>query len=226
MKNTIRLGILFAVALMLNTHDAGAAKVQGREGMLPLGTKAPDFQLKDVVTGKQVSRDDFVGRKVLAVLFICRHCPYVQHVKQGLAKLGRDYAPGGVSGAASASGSHAGKDVAIVAISSNDPAAYPEDSPASLKEMALQEGFAFPFLFDETQGVARAYTAVCTPDCFVFDQGRRLVYRGQFDDSRPGKKEPVTGRDVRAAIEAVLAGRPVSPDQKPAVGCSIKWRKE
>ena len=204
MKNTIS-AVLLGISLVLGTVPA-----QGKEGLLPLGSPAPDFHLKDVVSGKIISRDDFTGKKALAVLFICRHCPYVQHVKEGLAKLGKDYA---------------GKEVAIVAVSANDPASIPMDGPESLKEMAQQEGFTFPLLFDETQEVAKAYTAVCTPDCFVFDPGRKLVYRGQFDDSRPGKQEPVTGRDVRAAIDAVLAGKPVSPDQKPSVGCSIKWKK-
>ena len=177
--------------------------------MLRLGTKAPEFQLPDVVTGKTISLDTFKDKKALLVMFICRHCPYVQHVKEELARLGRDYIDKGLG---------------IVAISSNDIEAYPEDSPEKLKEMALEEGFTFPVCFDETQEVAKAYTAACTPDFFLFDAERKLVYRGQLDDSRPGNNIPVTGRDLREAIEAVLEGRPVNPNQKPSIGCNIKWK--
>ena len=183
-------------------------KKKEEEGMPKLGAPAPEFRLTDVVTGKKVSREDFAGGKGLLVLFICRHCPYVQHVKKELARLGRDYA---------------GKGIGIVAISANDPAAYPEDSPGRLKQMAEEEGFTFPLLFDETQEVARAYTAVCTPDPFLFDGGLRLVYRGQLDDGRPGGK-PSDGKDLRAALDALLAGRPVRGPQKPSAGCSIKWK--
>jgi len=204
-----QLSLTVAWILLPTGETLYAATSRGREGALALGAQAPDFRLKDVVSGKAVSRDDFSGKQVLVVIFLCRHCPYVQHVKKGIAQLARDYAE---------------KGVAVVGVNSNDPAAYPEDAPESLKEMALEEGFSFPFLFDETQAVAKAYTAVCTPDPFVFDQGRRLVYRGQFDDSRPGSRQPVTGKDLREAIDAVLAGRPVSRDQRPAVGCSIKWK--
>jgi len=144
------------------------------------------------------------------VAFICRHCPYVQHVKKALAQLGKDYE---------------GKDIAIVAISANDPSAYPEDAPDKLSEMAEEEGFVFPFLFDETQDVAKAYTAVATPDIFIFDKDQKLVYRGQFDDTRPNGTEESTGADARAALDALLAGQPVSKNQKPAIGCGIKWRK-
>jgi len=177
--------------------------------MLAIGSPAPDFKLPDVVTGKEVSLADFKSEKALLVVIICRHCPFVQHVKTELARLGKDYA---------------GKGLAIVAISANDPAGYPEDAPEKLKEMAEVAGFVFPLLFDGTQAVSKAYSAVATPDFFLFDQDRKLVYRGQFDDSRPGSKIPVTGKDVRAAIDSVLEGRPVSADQKPAVGCSIKWK--
>lgn len=177
--------------------------------MLALGTEAPVFELNDVVTGRRVSLDTFSGKKALLVMFICRHCPYVVHVRGELARLGRDYG---------------GKDLGIVAISSNDPEEYPEDAPASLKEMAQEQGFTFPLCFDETQEVAKAYTAACTPDFFLFDQARRLVYRGQLDDSRPSTKTPVTGRDLRAAIDAVLADRPVDPNQRPSLGCNIKWK--
>ena len=176
--------------------------------MLELKTQAPDFRLPDVVTGKTISLSTFAGKKALLVMFICRHCPYVQHVKGELARIGKDYS---------------GKGIGIVAISSNDPAGYPEDSPEKLREMALEEGFNFPLLFDETQRVAKAYTAVCTPDPFLFDASLKLVYRGQMDEGRPGGK-PSDGKELRAAMDAVLAGRPVNPDQKPSTGCSIKFR--
>jgi peroxiredoxin len=177
--------------------------------MLALGTHAPDFALPDVTTGRVVAASDFDDRPVLLVMFICRHCPYVAHVRSGLADLGREYA---------------GSEVAIVAISANDPETHPEDAPESLAEEARLAGYAFPYLFDEAQSVAAAYTAACTPDFFLFDRDRRLVYRGQFDDSRPRNDLPVTGEDLRAAIEAARAGRAVSEDQRPSLGCSIKWR--
>ncbi len=202
-------GVLLAIPLLcLAAGAAASASSKGKEGLLSLGAPAPDFRLPDVVTGKVVSRDDFSGKRGLLVMFICRHCPYVQHVKQGLAQLGKDYA---------------GKEIGIVAISSNDAFSIKQDAPDSLKEMALEERFVFPFLYDETQEVAKAYTAICTPDLFLFDQDRRLIYRGQFDDSRPGGG-PVTGKDIRAAIDAVLAGRQVHPYQSPSEGCSIKWK--
>jgi peroxiredoxin len=177
--------------------------------MLPLGTPAPPFALGDVVSGQIVSLDSFTGKAALLVMFLCRHCPYVQHVEQALAKLGKDYADSGLG---------------IIGISSNDPAHYPDDAPERLKEMAHRLDFTFPFCFDETQEVAKAYKAACTPDFYLFDRERRLVYRGQLDDSRPGNNKPVTGRDLRAAIEAVLAGEPVDPNQKASIGCSIKWK--
>ena len=160
--------------------------------MLKLGTMAPDFTLTDVVTGKTVRRDDYRGQKALLVMFICAHCPYVKHVENGLATLGKDYD---------------GKPVGIVAISSNDADTYPDDSPAGLKKQAKTQGFRFPYLFDETQGVARAYKAACTPDIYLFDADFKLVYRGQFDGSRPGNGVPVTGEDLRDAIDAVLGGQ-------------------
>ena len=178
--------------------------------MLELGTQAPDFNLTDVVTGRKVGLSDFAGKKGLLVMFICRHCPYVQHIKEGLAALGRDFA---------------GKDLGIAAISANDAANYPDDSPAGLKEFSGEMKFNFPLLHDETQKIAHAYSAACTPDFFLFDAGRRLVYRGQMDDSRPGNGKPVTGRDLRAAMDAVLSGRPVPADQKASIGCNIKWKK-
>jgi peroxiredoxin len=177
--------------------------------LLALGTVAPDFQLPDVVSGETVISNTFAQKKALLVMFICRHCPYVAHVQEELARLGKEYTP---------------KEVGIVAISANDPVRYPDDAPEKLKEMAKRLGFTFPFCIDETQETAKAYTAACTPDFFLFDRDRRLVYRGQLDDSRPGTGKPVTGRDLRAALEAVLAHRPVSADQKPSVGCSIKWK--
>ena len=178
--------------------------------MLALGTKAPDFSLLDVVSGKMISLAAFAGKKALLVMFICCHCPYVQHVKQELTRLGKDYA---------------NKEVGIVAISANDAANYPDDAPEQLKAMAKALGFTFPFCYDESQQTAKAYTAACTPDFFLFDANRKLVYRGQLDDSRPGNNKPVTGRDLRAAMDAVLADKPVSATQRPSIGCSIKWKQ-
>ena len=177
--------------------------------MLPLGTKAPAFALPDVVTGKTVRLADFSGKKALLVMFICRHCPFVKHIQDALAQFGKDYAD---------------KNVGIVAISANDASEYPEDRPDSLKEMALSLGFPFPFCYDETQETARAYSAACTPDFFLFDERRELVYRGRFDDSRPGKEIPVTGNDMRNALGAVLAGSPAPRVQMPSIGCNIKWK--
>lgn len=177
--------------------------------MLPLGTTAPSFILPDVTTGKMYSLDAFHGKDALLVMFICRHCPYVKHVEQEIAKIGKDYQD---------------KKLGIIAISSNDPATYPDDAPDQLKEMAKRLGFRFPFCFDEQQEIAKAYKAACTPDFYLFDAQRRLVYRGQLDDSRPGNNKPVTGHDLRAAIDAVLAGKPVDDKQKPSIGCSIKWK--
>jgi peroxiredoxin len=177
--------------------------------MVPLGTTAPDFALPDVVTGRTVSRDDFAGRDALLVMFLCRHCPFVVHVQDELARIGRAYGP---------------RNVGIVAISANDAGTHPEDAPSSLAEQARTVGFTFPYLYDESQDVARSYGAACTPDLFLFDRDRRLVYRGQLDDSRPSNGRRVTGRDLRAALDAVLAGQPVSADQIPSIGCNIKWR--
>ena len=177
--------------------------------MLELGTEAPDFALTDVVTGETVRRDEFRGKKALLVMFICTHCPYVKHIEKGLAALGADYE---------------GKPIGIVAISSNDAEMYPDDSPAGLKKQAQTMGFRFPYLYDETQDVARAYKAACTPDLYLFDGDMRLVYRGQFDASRPGNDVPVTGENLRAAIDDVLAGKAISTDQRPSIGCNIKWK--
>ena len=177
--------------------------------MLDLGTTAPEFALPDAVSGKTITLGDFAESKALLVMFICRHCPFVKHIEQELARLGRDYA---------------NRDVAIVAISANDAADNPDDAPESLKEMAEQLGFGFPFLYDETQSVAKAYSAACTPDFFLFDQSRKLVYRGQFDDSRPENGIPVTGKDLRAAIDSVLSDEAVNSDQRASIGCNIKWK--
>jgi peroxiredoxin len=178
--------------------------------MLGLGTVAPDFALPDVVSGKTVRRDDFRGKKALLVMFICAHCPYVKHIEKELGKLGKDYAA---------------QPMGIVAISSNDAANYPDDNPPGLKKQAETFGFVFPYLYDESQAVARAYDAACTPDIYLFDDAFKLVYRGQFDGSRPSNAIPVTGQDLRAAIDSVLAGKPVSADQKPSIGCNIKWKE-
>lgn len=177
--------------------------------MLDLGTSAPDFVLPDVVSGRTISLSAFADKRALLVMFICRHCPFVRHVQDELARIGRDYA---------------GKDIGIVAISSNDAETYPDDLPASLKEMAEDLGFTFPFCYDESQSVAKAYAAACTPDFYVFDRKRRLAYRGQLDDSRPGNNIPVTGRDLRSAMDAVLSGQPVAEDQRASIGCNIKWK--
>ena len=177
--------------------------------MLDLETAAPDFTLPDVVSGKTVSSGDFADKKALLVMFVCRHCPFVKHVEQELARIGNDYA---------------GKEIGIVAISANDPAVSSDDAPESLKEMAVELGLRFPFLYDESQGTAKAYSAACTPDFFLFDQSRKLVYRGQLDDSRPDSGKPVTGKDLRAAMDALLADRPVNPDQRASIGCNIKWK--
>ena len=177
--------------------------------MLPLGTKAPEFELPDVSDGRAVSLSDFASKRALLVMFICRHCPYVRHVREELARLGRDFED---------------SELGIVAISSNDVEEYPEDRPESLAEEAREAGYRFPYLFDESQEVAKTYTAACTPDFFLFDADRALVYRGQLDDSRPSNDRPVTGADLRAAIDAVLLDMPVSADQRASIGCGIKWR--
>ena len=176
--------------------------------MLPLGTVAPDFALPDTA-GRVVSLRDYATSPALLVMFICNHCPYVKHVRAELARLGRDYAARGVG---------------IVAISANDAERYPADGPEAMRQEKAEAGYPFPYLYDETQEVARAYRAACTPDFFLFDGARRLVYRGQLDDSRPGNGLPVTGADLRAALDAVLAGAAVPADQVPSIGCNIKWK--
>ncbi len=177
--------------------------------MLELGTKAPEFALPNVVSGKAVSLASFEGKQALLVMFMCHHCPFVKHIKSELTQLGRDYPA---------------KGVAIVAISSNDPGVSADDSPEGLQRMAAEWGFNFPVCCDETQAVAKSYAAACTPDFYLFDRDRKLVYRGQLDDSRPSNGKPVTGADLRAAIDALLAGRPVNQDQRPSLGCNIKWK--
>jgi peroxiredoxin len=177
--------------------------------MLALGTPAPDFQLTDVTSGAAISLATFQQKKALLVMFICRHCPYVKHVQTELARIGLDYAD---------------KSVGIVAISSNDAASYPDDSPDGLRQQAREMGFNFAYCHDETQDVARAFNAVCTPEFYVFNAQRELVYRGQLDDSRRHTAIPLTGVYVRAALDAVLTGGAVDPDQRPSIGCSIKWK--
>ena len=177
--------------------------------MLKLGTKAPNFQLPDVVSGNTISLETFADKKAMLVMFICQHCPFVKHVKQELAKIGSDYAD---------------RSLGIVAISANDVANYPDDSPDNLKVMATDLDFKFPLCYDESQEVAKNYTAACTPDFFLFDGDRALVYRGQLDESRPSNDKPVTGKDLRSAIDAVLADKEIDRDQKPSIGCNIKWK--
>ena len=176
--------------------------------MVALGTAAPDFKLPDT-TGKLVALADFKDEPALLVMFICNHCPFVKHIRSGLAQFGRAY--------------H-GRGLAIVAINSNDASVYPDDSPAKMADEVKQVGYTFPYLYDETQAVAKAYAAACTPDFFLFDRQRKLVYRGQFDDSRPGNNRPVTGADLRTAADLVLAGKAVTTVQKPSIGCNIKWK--
>ena len=176
--------------------------------MLPLGTKAPEFQLPDT-SGKTVSLADFEKSRALLVIFMCNHCPYVKHIRAGLAQLARDYTSRGVD---------------IVGISSNDVQNYPQDNPKKMAEEVKAAGYIFPYLYDETQEVAKAYRAACTPDLYIFDGEQRLAYRGQFDDSRPGNGIAVTGKDVRAALDTLLAGKPLPPNQKASIGCNIKWK--
>jgi len=178
--------------------------------MLPLGTIAPNFQLLDVVSEKIISLDQFNHQKGLLIMFICQHCPFVKHIQIELGKLGQDYQNQGLE---------------IIAISSNSIETHPEDSPEKLKQMAEEFNFNFPICYDETQEIAKAYTAACTPDFFLFDHNKKLVYRGQLDDSRPSNGLPVTGKDLRQAIDLLLNNQPISEDQKPSIGCNIKWKK-
>jgi thiol-disulfide isomerase/thioredoxin len=177
--------------------------------MAGLGTPAPDFALPDVVSGETVKLETFGGKRALLIMFICPHCPFVKHVEAELARIGSDYAD---------------QPVGILAISSNDVAQFPEDGPEGMRRQASEQGFSFPYCYDETQEAARVYEAACTPDFFLYDKSRTLVYRGQLDGSRPGNDLAITGSDLRAAIDAVLAGEPVSATQKPSLGCNIKWK--
>ena len=176
--------------------------------MLELGTPVPEFQLPDL-EGKPISPETFARSKGLLVAFLCPHCPYVKHIRSEFARFARDYQ---------------GRGLAVIAINSNDPVAFPDDGIAGMKQEAREAGYSFPYLVDESQAVAKAFHAACTPDLFLFDQGRRLAYRGQFDDSRPGSQIPVRGTDLRAAADAVLAGTPVQENQKASIGCNIKWK--
>ncbi len=178
--------------------------------MLPLATPAPAFSLPDTVSGRSLSLAELQSDRATVVMFICNHCPYVIHICDGLLQLARDYQARGV---------------AFVAISSNDAANYPDDAPDKMAALATRLSFPFPYLYDESQAVARAYQAACTPDFFVFDGAMKLAYRGQLDDSRPGNGKPVTGADLRGALDALLAGRAVGEDQVPSVGCNIKWKR-
>jgi peroxiredoxin len=177
--------------------------------MQPLGKEAPDFSLLDVLSGKMVSRDGVKGAGGLLVMFLCVHCPFVKYVEQGIARFAGDYA---------------GQGLGIVGISSNDAAAFPDDSPEGMRVQAKRLGFTFPYLYDESQQVARAYEAACTPDFFLYDRDLKLVYRGQFDASRPSLNVPVTGSDLRRAVEALLAGKPPLQEQHASMGCNIKWK--
>lgn len=177
--------------------------------MLPLGTAAPEFYLVDVMSGEKISLDYAKQAKGIVIMFICNHCPYVRHISKGLTQLANDYL---------------GKDICFIAINSNDVTQYPDDSEENMKKTAVKEGYPFPYVFDETQEVAKAYQAACTPDFYVFDKKRKLVYRGQFDDSRPGNNLEITGESIRSALDSLLAEQPINPQQKPSLGCNIKWK--
>ncbi len=178
--------------------------------MLPLGTKAPDFNLVDTVSDTPISLQSSKGEKGTVVMFICNHCPFVIHVNPEISRLGKEYQAKGIG---------------FIAISSNDVENYPQDAPHLMKQKAKEEGYTFPYLYDETQDVAKAYDAACTPDIYLFNEGLELVYRGQLDDSRPGNGIPVTGTDLRNAMDALLAGDEINPEQKPSIGCNIKWKE-
>jgi len=177
--------------------------------MMPLGTTAPDFSLPDTISGKKLDLQQLKGKKGTLVMFICNHCPYVKHIKDALSKLGKDYKDSGIS---------------IIAINANDAANYPDDAPDKMTMFAKQNGFVFPYLHDESQNVAKSYGAACTPDLFLFDGNLKCVYRGQFDDSRPGNDIPVTGKDLRAAMDQLMAGKTIDAKQTPSIGCNIKWK--
>ncbi|NIP31145.1 MAG: redoxin domain-containing protein [Candidatus Dadabacteria bacterium] len=177
--------------------------------MIPLGISAPDFNLFDVISGKHLTLNDLKSDIATVIMFICNHCPYVKHIQRGLVELTNDYTPKGIS---------------FIAINSNDVKNYPDDSPERMKEVAEQLGYNFPYLFDETQEVAKSYDAACTPDFFIYDKELKLVYRGQMDDSRPGNGKPVTGKDIRDVLDNIINGVPVSENQIPSIGCNIKWK--
>lgn len=177
--------------------------------MLPLGTVAPDFKLPDTISGKVLSLDELRSDKATVIMFICNHCPFVKHVDKGIVALARDYQRKGVN---------------FIGISANDVENYPQDAPDLMKIEAAKVGYSFPYLYDESQEVAKAYDAACTPDFYIFDKDLKCVYRGQLDDSRPGNGKPVTGRDMRLALDEILAGQPVSSTQIPSLGCNIKWK--
>jgi thiol-disulfide isomerase/thioredoxin len=183
---------------------------QTESTMIPLGFVAPSFQLTDVVSGKTISLDEYKSDIATVIMFICNHCPFVKHVQSQLVQLAKDYQPKGIS---------------FIAISSNDAVAYPEDSPEKMKEIAEQNSYPFPYLYDETQEIAKAYHAACTPDFFIFDRNLKCVYRGQLDDSRPGNAIPVTGESIRLALDSVLENQPITIKQKPSIGCNIKWKE-
>lgn len=182
---------------------------QTPSNMMPLGTQAPEFTLPDAVSGKHLSLHDHKGEYATVIMFICNHCPFVKHIEDELVKLGQEYPAKGVG---------------LIAISANDVENYPEDSPEKMKQLAESLGYNFPYLYDETQAVAKAYDAACTPDFYIFNENLECVYRGQLDDSRPGNNIPVTGTDLRHALNSILFGNQISPDQKPSVGCNIKWK--
>jgi peroxiredoxin len=201
------LALTMTFAIMVCKGEQSMAATPSN--MTPLGAPAPPFALPDTVSGRVVSLAELRSAHATVVLFICNHCPFVKLVQDQLAQLARDYQPRGV---------------AFAAISANDAASYPDDGPEAIKALAERLGFTFPYLYDETQEVARAYQAACTPDIFIYDGDLKLAYRGQLDDARPGNGLPVTGRDVRQALDALLAGQPVDPNQRPSIGCNIKWK--
>lgn len=183
--------------------------VQTSSNMMPLGTIAPEFNLLDTVSGEYKNLQELKGEKATLIMFICNHCPFVKHIEEQLVKLGQDYLA---------------KDISVIAISSNDVESYPDDSPNKMKQLAESLGYSFPYLYDESQDVAKAYDAACTPDFYIFDKDMKCVYRGQFDDSRPGNNIPVSGADVRNVLDAILNGSKISDVQKPSIGCNIKWK--
>lgn len=178
--------------------------------MLPLGTIAPNFELSDTISEKSLNLQQLKSDKATVIMFICNHCPFVKHVQEELVRLANDYQQ---------------KGIAFIAISANDPTDYPEDAPEQMRKVAQELNYSFPYLFDATQDIAKAYQAACTPDFYIFDKDLKCVYRGQLDDSRPGKNIPVDGKAIRTALDNMLAGKPISAEQKPSVGCNIKWRK-